>query len=92
MKHATIDAYTNHGCRCQPCKDHWREYQRALVARRITNGICTHCSRPRDQASKRLCRAHIEQSRVRSKAFYNRHREVLLAKRRIRAEMRHVAA
>jgi hypothetical protein len=32
FKHASFDAYNNHGCRCRPCKNFMAEYRRAKRA------------------------------------------------------------
>lgn len=34
-RHGTVNAYTNHACRCQPCRNAWAYYNRT---RRWRNG------------------------------------------------------
>jgi hypothetical protein len=42
LVHGKASTYTNHRCRCEPCRIAWREYRRAKVAA----GQCWQCSQP----------------------------------------------
>jgi hypothetical protein len=37
--HGTTGAYTNHGCRCDPCMEAWNQYQHGIRQRRKQAGL-----------------------------------------------------
>jgi len=63
--HGTVNGYTNHKCRCQPCRDAFAEYVREYRTKRFVGVKCSvkRCKRPASQAAGNgLCAVHHEKA------------------------------
>ena len=43
IRHGTIGEFTNHGCRCEPCKKVYYDYQKRRRKRLVKEGYCSRC-------------------------------------------------
>lgn len=73
LTHGTLGGYTNHACRCQPCRDAVSAYYRIYRTRLREAGQCQDCSRP--SAPFKRCERHRAYQATRTRAYKLRKKE-----------------
>lgn len=73
LTHGTLGGYTNHACRCQPCRDAVSAYYRIYRSHKREKGLCQDCDRV--SAPLKRCAIHRAYQQRRTRAYKLRKRE-----------------
>nr|DAN06793.1 MAG TPA: hypothetical protein [Caudoviricetes sp.] len=75
--------------RCKSCRDKKNEYYKLVTKRRYNKGLCVRCGKPKEHSEfedLKHCIQCLKNFRDYSKHYYNKHKDKINEKRRIKNE------